>query len=778
MPLHRRYERALQRTAPKAAAQTPGLSLEGYWLDNRLFYFLAEKIDPSSGQIVAVPSIADCESNVAQEIMPLDDLAQLLSAHFRERVDGNALSTAEFDMPDSSTLAVSVLEKDCLIDWRQRRVIESRASSLTPSLYSPDGRYACFVKDHNLWLKERRNGAERPLTRDGTAHFCYGQQSETGLSAVTYRRQRIPMGLWSPDSQWLLTHRIDERFIPELALVQHSPPRGGRSHLHTYKYSMPGDPLPIATYVALHVDSGRMVAFEDFPIPIAAFSPFSFRMAWFDKGDRVWCVRLDRYCKQADLISLDLMKGSGRIVLKENTAAGYLDVHPMFKTPNVRTLADSDEVIWFSERDGWGHLYLYDAYTGSLKNPITQGQWLVRDIVHVDEALRRVLFLAGGLDPKEDPARRSLCAVNLDGSGFTVMLSHDGDIFVPSTEPCGLDQDRPFRPSAAQAGISADVGFALVRYASLERGNRTQIVDLKTRAKCVITSVLPSVNEIRPSHFTVLAADGVTQLQGAMFFPSDFREGKCYPLIDYIYPGPQAAHQPQSFGTVIAALARSLAELGFVIIMLDSRGLPIGSRALHQLGYGELLEPYLADHAAAVTQLCAQHSFLDKEAIGIVGQSAGGAAAARALFDYSSLFRVGVSVCGVHDAGFYSAVWSDKYRGPAAGNAWPGQSNCSAAHQLQGKLLLISGDMDENVHPGQTLSLVDALIRANKDFDLLIVPNAGHDVLMTNGYALRRAWDHFVRHLLDEVPPADFEIRFGSTEVARMQKIWAREVMQ
>jgi len=273
--------------------------------------------------------------------------------------------------------------------------------------------------------------------------------------------------------------------------------------------------------------------------------------------------------------------------------------------------------------------------------------------------------------------------------------------------------------------------------------------------------------KLRPRRFSALAADGVTPLYGVMFFPSDFDEGRQYALVDYIYPGPSAAQQPQSLQSVSASLAVSLAELGLVSIMLNTRGTPVGSRHFHQQGYGGLLEPQLADHAAAVQQLCSRYPYLDRSRIGIIGWSGGGAAAARAIFDYGSIFKVCVSACGNHDSSAYASLWSDKYRGPNQCEAWPGQANSAAVSGLSGKLLLISGDMDENVHPSQTLRLVDALIGENKDFELLIVPNAGHDVLLASGYAQRRVWDFMVRNLLEEEPPTSFEVRFEPDELER-----------
>jgi dipeptidyl-peptidase-4 len=770
-----RYERAVRLTAPKLAAETPGISVEGYWLDESQFYFLAEKIMPSIGRLVSIPSIANLMTNSVEEVIPLEVLAGLLSGESCQSVDVKTLSTAKFDMPDQNTLAVSVGGLDYLVDRYQRRVMTAKASLEFSALYSPNGRYACFVKGFDLWLRERNTGIDRPLTIDGAAHYCYSQLSESGLSGVTYRKRPCPAGLWSPDSRWFLTHRIDERSLPELGLVENAPAGGGRPALHKFKYVMPGDPLPVATYVAIHVDSGRVVSFEGFSALVTM--PWVLQpSAWFSGRDTVWFVRFDRYSRRAELVCLDLGQETGRVVFNESVTSGYIELHHlMMGTPNVRTLPGSGEIIWFSERDGWGHLYLYDAVTGRLKNRITSGEWMVRDIVHVDELRRRLLFLACGVDAQTDPARRSLCSVNLDGGGFEVLIAHDGDVCVSTTEPGGLGQDRPHRPSQTQAGISPGGRFAAVRYASVGCGNSTQIVELQTQRRFAIASATPGSDLVPPRRFIALAADGVTQLHGVMFFPSDFDESRRYPLIDYIYPGPQIAHQPQSFGSMLAALGSSLAELGFVTFMLDTRRMPFRSRALHQIGYGGLLEPQLADHAAVVRQLCERYSFIDGGRIGMIGQSGGGAATARTLFDYGEIFKVGVSVCGNHDSSVYTAPWADKYRGPDGSETWAQQSNGAAAHKLEGKLLLISGDMDENVHVSHTFSLVDALVRANRDFDLLIVPNGGHSVLMTSGYTQRRTWDYFVRNLLGEAPPKDFEIKFEPHELARCTDALMRE---
>jgi len=366
--------------------------------------------------------------------------------------------------------------------------------------------------------------------------------------------------------------------------------------------------------------------------------------------------------------------------------------------------------------------------------------------------------------------------VNLDGSGFETLIVHDGDIHVPVTEPCGLDQYRPYQQSYANPGVSPDGRFSVVRYSDVTRGNRTEIIEIRTKRGAVIALTEPQPGDVRPRQFSAFAADGITRLFGTMFLPPSFDEQKRYALIDYLYPGPQILHQPQSYRALNSTQARVLAELGFVTIMLDTRRMAVGSRAVHQAGYGGMWEePQVADHAAVVRQLCVQFPFIDKNRIAVLGQSAGGAAAARALFDYGDVFKLGVAVCGLYDSSYYSSYWADAYCDEVKMEAARDRSLAAASSKLTGTLLLISGEMDENVHLSQTMSLANALIRANRDFDLLIVPNEGHGVLLSSGYTQRRVWDFLVRHLLGETPPKQFALVRSPGESAQLWRAMWQE---
>jgi dipeptidyl aminopeptidase/acylaminoacyl peptidase len=771
-----RYKSAAQKLEPKVAAVTANLGIDGYWLDDNKFFFVSEMFDKKTLRVLRTPSIFDSSLKQIAPLLALDELLTILHGS----IGGPAMAefaSAQFDMPDGNTLVVRLNDRQHVVDLKSRRLRSSSASWAQPALYSPDGKCACFVRAHDLWLKDRLTGAERPLTFDGSKHYAYGQAPDGAQAAVPFRKPSAPTGLWSPDSEWFLTHRIDERALSDLPLTQHLPERGDRPICHHYKYSLPGDPRAIETYVALHIPTGRVLHLDDFPGTSWATSPFRLKKAWFGSANCAWIVRLDRYCSRAELIKFDLTTGQGSVVLSESVDKGYIDLSAfVLSAPNVRTLEASREIIWYSECDGWGHLYLHDMDSGLRKNRITTGAFQVRNILHIDEIERTIYLSSGGIDPSADPAQRSLCRVNFDGSGFEVIRSAPGDVAIAATEPVGLGQDRPCRPSYAQPGFSRTGRYVCLRTLSLS-GNKTEIYDLVSQSSFCIAKLEPAADETLGQPFTALAADGATLLHGVMFLPSAFDAERKYPLIAYIYPGPQDSPLPQSFRSFSGAPAAALAEIGFATIIIATRGMPYGSRSFHQAGFGDLLEPQLSDHVAVISQLLERHAFLDKDKIGMFGASGGGAATARALFDYGDLFKVGVSVCGNHDASRYSASWSEKYRGPGNSSSWPSQRNEAVANKLHGRLMLVSGEMDQNVHLSHMMSLANALIASNRNFDMLVVPNAGHDVA-SNPYVVRRTWDYFVEHLLDEQPPVDFAIHFEPHEIERYHDVAPRAAAQ
>lgn len=769
-----KYKRAARMSGPRISVCNPAF-VKGYWISAKAYFHVVEEVSRHHGTIRKIPRVANPDNGTTDR-MSFDEIADLVLKAGGPDLESPAWSAVGYEMSALDTLVISVDGMDYHLRWRDRSLRMASPSVEQPALFSPDGKYACSLAGDNLSLLSIETGEHRLLTCDGTTASRYGADPAASLATAIHGRAALPMGLWSANSRWFISHRTDERCVPHSGLVEHAPSQGGRPVLHRFAYPIPGDPVPLVTIIAIDVQTGRIVEFGDFSFPSKAHSPFTFKFLWLGDNNNVWLVRIDRYWKSMELVELELESGSGRVILSEGVEQGYVEPNQVLgRAPNIAVLERRREVIWYSERDGWGHLYLYDLQTGELKNQITSGDWIVRDLVDVDEDSGRIFFTAAGMDRVADPSRRTFCSIDLDGSDLRTLLSHDGDVTIARAGPWPLDPYNPHQPRDARAGLSADQRFAVAELGNAAAGNSTEIINLETGTRQVLVHVPAGDDEPSVRHFDAVAADGVTPLFGIIFLPSDFDERKTYSLIDYVYPGPQITQQPQFYETANSALARSIAELGFAVMMLDTRVMPSRSRAIHQCGYGHLLEPQLADHAAVVGQMRDRFSFIAKDRAGIIGYSGGGAATAHALAAYPDTFTVGVSVCGNHDSSIYHHSWSDKYRGPGNASQWDGQSNTTVAGQLKGQLLLISGDVDENVLVSQTMRLSAALIEANKNFDLIIVPGADHFLLFTSGYAQRRAWDFLVEHLASEEPPAAFELTFSKAEVAQFRDRLNRE---
>lgn len=764
-----RYQAAADATAVKLGAKLAGIVAHGYWIDDqRYFHALTEMARDRDGNdyLTVVPRIADARNGEVRTVLSGDAIAAAIAAETGKPFEAVSLAAAEYDMIDPDTLVVGLMVIAYHIAIDRAVVVKVEAIDPAMSLYSPDGAQVCVRKDYGLWLRNRKTGELKALSPEGEANYGYGCSPESGISPIEDRALMMPCGLWSADSEWLATHRIDERALPESGLVENAPAGGKRPVLHRYKVAGPEDELPTVEYLAFHIPTGRTLSTASHLVRAGAFTPFAYRCAWF-AGDGFYYVDMNRTSSEVALMKLDLGDGSVRTVLSEKADSGWIDLHPfVIGQPMIRHLAATNELIWFSEADGWGHLYLHDASTGTRKNRITGGEWMVREIVHVDEARRRVLFLASGFDGSTDLGDRRLCAIRLDGTGFEELLTIDGDIGVGADPVSTVDQIKPFRPSYAPYGVSPDGRYAVASLGRADIPTRVILVDLESRAQVPLAEVDIASHWTAPTPipFEALAADGVTRLFGAMYFPTGFDPAKRYPLVDYIYPGPQVNWYIRRFPNLIASTLQSVVEAGMVGIIVESRGLPNRNRAFHQAGSGRMHEPQIGDHAAVIAQLCDRHPFLDRDRVGIFGQSGGGYATARAMFDYPDTFRAGVAICGNHDNRNYISAWIDKYGGRPGTPDYSGQSNTGRAHKLKGKLFLIHGDMDDNVHVGHSLAVSAALISAGKDFDQLIVPGGGHGILFESPYVLQRVWSYFVRHLLGVEPPADFSFEYTLSE--------------
>jgi dipeptidyl aminopeptidase/acylaminoacyl peptidase len=605
---------------------------------------------------------------------------------------------------------------------------------------SPDGKFAVSRRGHDLWAVSA--DSEWALTTDGEADNQYGAGPSSTANPTLLRKLGIPylppVAAWSPDSTKVLTHRTDERNVRQTHLLEARPADGSAPTVHTQRFPYAGDEhLPLAELVVLDVANGNVIRAQAEPLQTPVMSPVSAQWAWWaPDGSAVYYLSRPRDLHTLTLHRLDPNTGEVTTVVSES---GDTRVEPnqfMTEAPIIKTLAD--EVLWYSQRDGWGHLYRYDAHTGDLLNQLTEGAWAVRQILHVDETERVVYFTASGL-VAEDPYRRTVCRVGLDGTGFAQLTDDDQDHIVTVAENGQYFVDAASTVETAPVTTVRDWdGRVLVE---LERADIGKLVATGWTA---------------PERFRVKAADGETDIYGVLYLPHGFESDQRYPIVDTLYPGPQVTRVAPCFDPGGMGLdAEPLAALGFVVIALDGRGTPGRSKAFHDASYGHLGDAgSLEDHVAGLQQLAATRPWMDLDRVGAFGHSGGGFAAARAMLDHPATYKVGVALSGSHEPHFFNAGFAEAYDGADNVEAWTRSSNVLLADRLEGKLLLVHGEMDDQVHPDHTLRLADRLIAANKDFELLVVPGAEHSFLDCLAYVRGRCWDFLVRELMGTQPPA------------------------
>ena len=633
---------------------------------------------------------------------------------------------------------------------------------------APDGKTALSIRDHDLWLRDLATHRERRLTHDGAPHQGYGASPESNLTTITLRRRGIALpanALFSPDGTKIFTSRLDERAVRDLTLLQHVPDDASpRPVAHTLKFAFAADPgLPLETHCVIDLETGVIRHADGLACVTGMTTCLEKDEAWWSADStRVFFLARDRYWRHLALHEMNAATGHVRTIHTE-TCDTFIDTNlSVLGLPNYRILDKSNEFIWFSQADGWAHLYLHDLATGALKNRITGGQWVVRDLLHVDAAARSVEFLAGGLDETANPYHRTLCRTGLDGTGFTVLTPGPADhgLAMP-LKRVPRDHIRPegetgcYRAPSGRYFVHTSSDLTSLPITEIRHADGGKV---DTLVKAELAPDLARAWRF-PTPFSVTADDGQTRLFGAMWLPTDFDPAKRYPVIDDIYPGPQRGMTPTVMLTDImpelgrATLPQAFAELGFVVINVDGRGTPLRSKAFHDASYGKLDDPgMLADHVATLRQLAARHPFIDISRVGIMGHSGGGYASVRALLDYPDHFHAGVATSGNHNQLGYSFAWVEQYMGPLVAapdgtSNYTSAANAPLAANLRGKLLLATGDMDDNVHPALTWQLAAALIAADKDFEFIPLPNDDHTTVWSKPYFLRRAMEFMVRSL-------------------------------
>lgn len=602
------------------------------------------------------------------------------------------------------------------------------------SIVSPDGKYQAFIKDNNLWIREMLTQKEIQLTTDGAKDFGYATDN------AGWKHSNQPILRWSPDSKKIATFKQDQRNVGDMYLVTTNV---GHPQLLQWKYPLPGDSVIAMIHrVIIDVDSKKIIPIKVAPDPhratlsddISSSGTFD-DVDWSDDEKELTFVSTSRDHKIEKFRIANTETGDVREVFTETVPTQY---ESGWDKINWKYLPATHEIIWFSERDNWGHLYLYDSKTGKLKNQVTKGNWLVSQLLKVDEKKRELYFIAHGLEDK-NPYFAQFCKINFNGKGFKILTPETGDHKV-------VLQENTFTDSYSQPEVAP---------VKLLRNYDGELIDTLEKTD---VSKLIAAGWKPPIPVKVKAHDDTTDLYGLLFAPTHLDPNKKYPIIDYIYPGPQGG----SVGSWSFAASRgdnqALAELGFVVIVLEGTSNPLRSKHFHDMSYGDMAQNTLADQVACIRQLSVKYNYIDTNRVGIWGHSGGGFATAAAMFRYPDFFKVGIAESGNHDNRNYEDDWGERYDGLVQNSDYAAQANENYAKNLKGKLLIAHGLMDDNVPPQNSLLVVEALEKANKDYDLIVFPNEHHGYGQFSYYMMRRRWDYFVKNLLGAEPPKEYKL--------------------
>jgi dipeptidyl aminopeptidase/acylaminoacyl peptidase len=575
---------------------------------------------------------------------------------------------------------------------------------------SPDGRWSVFVQEHNLWLRDRASGEVTALTRDGSADDAYTEEFA-----------------WSPDSHKLAALKRKAGEERKVYLIESSPEDQLQPKLQDYSYRKPGDRIPTEKPHLFDVTSRRAIPIDDALAP----TPWEIsELRWDPDSRRFTFLYNQRGHQVLRIVAVDAATGETTAIVDEQSKT-FIDYAGKRYS---RYLDDTHEILWMSERDGWNHLYLYDASTGTVKNQVTRGPWVVRGVDRVDTEKRQIWFRAGGIYPGQDPYYVHYCRINFDGSGLVILTQGDGTHTVT---------------------YSPDNRFLIDTHSRVDQPPVTELRRVEDgKLLCTLektdATALSATGWRAPERFVAKGRDGKTDIYGVIFRPTNFDPQRRYPVIEQIYAGPQGAFVPKAFAPFHRP--QELAELGFILVQIDGMGTSYRSKAFHDVCWKNLGDAGFPDRIRWLQAAAKKYPSLDLSRVGIYGGSAGGQNALDGLLTHPDFYKAGAADCGCHDNRMDKIWWNELWMGWPLGPHYGDQSNVTNAHKLKGKLLLTFGELDKNVDPSSTMQVVNALIKADKEFELIVVPGAGHGAGETP-YCRRRRQDFFVRHLLGVTPP-------------------------
>ncbi|TAJ11636.1 Xaa-Pro dipeptidase [Marinilabiliaceae bacterium JC017] len=670
-----------------------------------------------------------------------EKLAKALGEMLQKEIDPWKLPFYSIKLRDAGrkiAFDVDSLSLECtLSDYSLKKSKKDADYKVTEQL-SDDKKYLAYLQDNNIWVKDVASGKSVALSNDGEAPYAYGASVSWYATKDIESEKGLDLEIdvaWSPDSRYLIAARYDRRQAKNLYLYKATPEEGNRAQVHSYERPLAGDSIVTTVdYVVIDREAGKCEKVD--LAPNATFLNNGFN--WLKKSPKAYQVRSQRGYKSCEVVEVDATTGKSRVVLTE-TSDTYVD--PLNK--DIRVLEDSNEFVWLSERDGWNHIYLYDWKTGKLKNQVTKGEFVVRGLEYVDAKARKIYFTAGGKEAGRDPYYTHLYVVNFDGTGMKL-----------------LSPENAFHTFF----ISPDKKYVVDNYSTVQEPNVAVLRRLKDGRK-LMTLEQGDIKDLiemgwqAPEPFVVKGRDGKTDIYGVLFKPANFDPNKKYPVIEGTYSGPQTIRAPKSFWRGLSNDDMPLSQLGFVMVNIDGLGSAFRSKAFHDFSYKNLGDIGAPDKIIAIKTMAEKYSWMDTTRVGIFGHSAGGYDAARALLAFGDFYKAGMALSGNHDHRSAKAWWPELYMGYPAGKHYDEQSNYFKAANLKGDLLIVHGEMDQNVNPTASRRFAAELMKANKDFELVIVPNLDHIGVLYNNYVIRKRWDFFVEKLMGTAHPKEYDIK-------------------
>lgn len=598
---------------------------------------------------------------------------------------------------------------------KQRHWMETDDEKIASPVVSPDKQYAAFIKEHNVYVRHLATGRERQLSTDGTLGNYYSAYIQ-----------------WSPDSKKVATCKIRPVTKRYVYYVESSPSDQLQPKLHKQEYAKPGDELPFRVPCIFHVESGQSI------IPSTRLFDSQYalhRLHWDDDSQAVTFEYNQRGHQVYRVLELSATTGHVRTLIEE-TSDKYVNYVRHFR----HDLRDGRHIIWMSERDNWNHLYMFDRTTSAPTHQITRGAWYVREVLRVDEANRQIYFSANGMQPDEDPYLIRYYRIGFDGKGLVCLTPEEG---------------------MHRATFSADMDYLVDVHSMVDRAP-VAVLRRASDGKIVMPLEKADISRLlaegwkAPETFVAKGRDGKTDMWGIIIRPTNFDPSRCYPIIEYIYQGPGDQYVPKQFSPYDGYMS-PLAELGFIVVMVDGMGTSFRSRAFENVCYKNLKDAGLPDHIAWIRAAAKKYPYMDIERVGIFGCSAGGQESTNAVLLHPDFYKAAYSACGCHDNRMDKIWWNELWMGYPVGEQYKECSNVENAHLLRRPLMLVVGELDDNVDPASTMQLANALIRAGKDFELVVIPGARHT--MGEAYGEHKRFDFFVRHLLHREPPKWDELR-------------------